>query len=131
MLRALICAIFLAATASASQAAGLRWVGLWVQNDPTFGWNFGGKKSNYQPEIVDMSIDMLQNNQIKMCYVYRNPAKNTCHTTNYTKQGDVYSLGTNNLGYYRIRLVNGGLSGEWRMDQKGQVMGFFILRDAP
>lgn len=131
MLKTTICALLLAGAATGAQAAGLRWVGLWVQNEATFGWNFGGKKSDYRPEVVDMSIDMLQNDQIKMCYTYRDPKKNNCHVTNYTQKDGIYSLGTNNLGYYRIRLVNGGLSGEWRMDQKGQVMGFFILRDAP
>jgi hypothetical protein len=115
--------VMVGAASTAQAAGGLKWVGLRVQYHLFI--NIGGEKD--EPKIDTMSIELLQNNQARVCV---GSGSNACQDTTYSQNNGVYSLGSNILGHYSIRLVMGGLTGEWRYRPGGPVDGRFILKSA-
>ena len=112
------------AASTAQAAGGFKWVGLRVR------WhlfiNVTGEKA--ETTVDTMSIELLQGNQAR---VRVGNGSNACGDTNGSQKNGVYSLGSNVLGHYSIRLVRGGSTGEWRYRPGGPVEGRFLLKTAP
>lgn len=121
---ALVCGLLVTETGSLAQAGGLKWVGLRVQ----YHLFINISKEKEEITIDTMSIELLQGNQAKVCF---GSGANACQVTTYSQNNGVYSLGSNILGHYSIRLVSGGLFGEWRWRPGGgPIDGRFILKSA-